>query len=210
MSVLLSRFSGLLLERDREGFELLVYGFGISLVLFYAFTFFIRHTGAPNVRAQIWKFIHRRYAKKVCELDNNYAESLGSSRIFSIVEKGGQAWDQALKSIFQESTRVLVIVIPTFLLLTRQSLEIIIFAGGIMLLGSAIIYWLNGKLQAYKIERAKAVTEYDRFLIRTIQSRLEITQNQTLENNLAKLDEKIEEYRIPQMYQTGIQLLMFQ
>jgi len=76
ISFLLSRFSALLLSRDVAQFELLVYGFAASLVLYYAFTFLIRHTGAPNVRSKTWVYLHRRYMTMACELDNNYAESL--------------------------------------------------------------------------------------------------------------------------------------
>lgn len=88
ISYLLSRFSALLLERNIEGFEQLVYGFAASLVVYYIFVFCIRHTGSPNIRSKTWKFIHRRYVTMVCELDNNYVESLGSARIFSMIDKG--------------------------------------------------------------------------------------------------------------------------
>ncbi len=88
ISFLLSRFSALLLERDVLAFERLIFGFIASLAVFYLFAFLIRHTGSPNIRAKTWEFIHRRYITMVCELDNNYAESLGSSRIFSIIDKG--------------------------------------------------------------------------------------------------------------------------
>lgn len=39
------------------------------------------------MRAKVWVFIHRRYVRMVCELDNNYAETVGSSRLFSIIDK---------------------------------------------------------------------------------------------------------------------------
>lgn len=96
--------------------------------MYYIFVFFIRHTGAPNLRAKFWRFIHRRYIAKVCELDNNYAESLGSGRLFSIVDKGGQAWHGALSSIFQESTRLVIIGLTTCILIAQQSLYIILIA----------------------------------------------------------------------------------
>lgn len=88
ISYLLSRFSALLLERNVQAFEELVYGFLASLVVYYLFVFFIRHAGSANIRAKTWMFIHRRYVTMTCELDNNYAESLGSGRIFSIIDKG--------------------------------------------------------------------------------------------------------------------------
>lgn len=88
ISFLLSRFSALLLERNVVDFERLIFGFLASLVVFYLFAFLIRHTGTPNLRAKTWVFLHRRYVTMVCELDNNYAESLGSARIFSIIDKG--------------------------------------------------------------------------------------------------------------------------
>lgn len=88
ISYLLSRFSALLIERDVTAFERLVYGFAASLIVYYVFVFLIRHTGLANIRAKTWMFIHRRYIKMVCELDNNYAESLGSARLFSIINKG--------------------------------------------------------------------------------------------------------------------------
>lgn len=52
--------------------------------------------------------------------------------------------------------------------------------------------------------------EYDRRFIRAIQSRLEITQNLSLEQNLLSLDECNEAYRKPYQKQTGTQMLMFQ
>ena len=52
--------------------------------------------------------------------------------------------------------------------------------------------------------------EYDRNFIRTIQSRLEITQNQSFEENITLLDECNEAYRVPYRLQTGVQMLMFQ
>ena len=73
-----------------------------------------------------------------------------------------------------------------------------------------MIYFLNKRLRTYKIDRAKAVLEYDRKFIRSIQSRLEITQNLTLEKNLLALDECNENYRRPYQLQMGIQMLMFQ
>ncbi len=88
ISFLLSRFTALLLERNTPAFEQLIFGFVASLIIFYIFVFFIRHTGNPNLRSKTWIFIHRRYVKMACELDNNYAESLGSARIFSIIDKG--------------------------------------------------------------------------------------------------------------------------
>lgn len=88
ISFLLSRFTALLLERNTPAFEQLIFGFVASLIIFYIFVFLIRHTGNPNLRSKTWIFIHRRYVKMACELDNNYAESLGSARIFSIIDKG--------------------------------------------------------------------------------------------------------------------------
>lgn len=60
------------------------------------------------------------------------------------------------------------------------------------------------------MDRVKASTEYDRQLIRSIQSRLEITQSQSLEQNIGILDEINEAYRKPLVQQVGIQMLMFQ
>lgn len=88
ISYLLSKFSALLIERNVTDFERLVYGFALSLVVYYIFVFLIRHTGLADIRAKTWVFIHRRYVRMVCELDNNYAESLGSARLFSIIDKG--------------------------------------------------------------------------------------------------------------------------
>lgn len=87
ISYLLSKISALLLERDILGFEQLIYGFGVTLFFYYIFVFLMRHTGLPNMRAKVWVFIHRRYVRMVCELDNNYAETVGSSRLFSIIDK---------------------------------------------------------------------------------------------------------------------------
>lgn len=87
ISYLLSKISALLLERDISGFEQLIYGFGVTLFFYYIFVFLMRHTGFPNMRAKVWVFIHRRYVRMVCELDNNYAETVGSSRLFSIIDK---------------------------------------------------------------------------------------------------------------------------
>lgn len=117
-----------MLERNVDTFEQLVYGFVISLILYYVFVFCIRHTGAPNLRSKAWIFLHRRYVTMVCELDNNYAESLGSARIFSIIDKGGQAWTGAISSIFHESTRFVVVAIPTCFLLAQQSVTLIFIA----------------------------------------------------------------------------------
>lgn len=126
ISYLLSRFSALLLERNIHAFEQLIYGFSVSLALYYLFVFFIRHTGLAGMRSKVRIFIHRRYVKMVCELDNNYAESLGSARLFSIVDKGGQAWAESLKVIFQETTRIIILVIPTCVLIGKQSINIIL------------------------------------------------------------------------------------
>ncbi|MDD5376831.1 MAG: ABC transporter ATP-binding protein [Candidatus Gracilibacteria bacterium] len=210
ISFLLSHFSALLLERNVAEFERLIFGFLASLVVFYIFVFLIRHTGTANVRAKTWTFIHRRYVTMVCELDNNYAESLGSGRIFSIIDKGGQAWNGALASIFQESARVLVIGLPTTILLARQSMAIILVSCMVLVLGGGVIYLLNKRLRVYKTERVKAVTEYDRRFIRSIQSRLEITQNSSLEQNLLALDKSNEVYRKSFQKQMGIQMLIFQ
>lgn len=73
-----------------------------------------------------------------------------------------------------------------------------------------VIYFLNKRLHIYKTERIKAVLEYDRRFIRSIQSRLEITQNMNLEKTLGSLDESNEAYRKPYRKQMGIQMLMFQ
>jgi len=76
--------------------------------------------------------------------------------------------------------------------------------------GGTIIYFLNKRLRIYKTERVKAVTEYDRKFIRAIQSRLEITQNLSLEKNLLSLDESNEAYRKSFQKQMGVQVLIFQ
>lgn len=209
-SYLLSRFAALLLAHNVAVFEQLVYGLAVSLVFYYLFTFSIRHTGTPNLRAKIWVWIHRRYVTMVCELDNNYAETLGSARIFSIIDKGGQAWNATLTSLFQETTRFLIVGITTCILLARQSVFIILVTGIIFMVGIVAIYFFNKRLDIYKLERVKAVMEYDRRFIRSIQSRLEITQNSSLEKNLLLLDEGNENYRKPFQKQTGIQMLMFQ
>lgn len=54
------------------------------------------------------------------------------------------------------------------------------------------------------------MTEYDRRFIRSIQSRLEITQNSSLEQNLLALDKSNEVYRKSFQKQMGIQMLIFQ
>ena len=77
-------------------------------------------------------------------------------------------------------------------------------------MGGTIIYFLNKRLRIYKTERVKAVTEYDRKFIRAIQSRLEITQNLSLEKNLLSLDESNEAYRKSFQKQMGVQVLIFQ
>lgn len=210
VSYLLSQFSSLLLAHNVVAFERLVFGFIASFVVYYIFTFFIRHTGLANTRAKIWIFIHRRYIRMVCELDNNYAESLGSARIFSIIDKGWQAWESALKSISQESTRLLVLGIPTCILIAKQSTKIILISWAALVFWGIVIYFLNKRLRVYKLERVKAMMEYDRNRIRSIQSRLEITQNQNLEKTLLSLDENIESYRKPFQKQAGVQMLMFQ
>lgn len=87
VSYLLSTISALLMARNVSDFEQLVYGFGITLVVYYIFVFLMRHTGLPAMRAKTWIFIHRRYVRMVCELDNNYAETIGSARLFSIIDK---------------------------------------------------------------------------------------------------------------------------
>ena len=210
ISYLLSKISSLLMERNVSDFEQLVYGFGITLVLYYIFVFLMRHTGLPGMRAKVWVFIHRRYVRMVCELDNNYAETLGSSRLFSIIDKGWQAWADALKSIFQEFSRLLIIGIPTIILLARQSVFIILISWGIFIVWSGVIFLLNKRLRKYKLDRVKSVIEYDRNFIRAIQSRLEITQNLSFERNLTVLDECNENYRKPFQKQVGVQMLMFQ
>lgn len=210
ISYLLSRFSALLLERNVDGFEQLLYGFAASLVIYYIFAFCIRHTGSPNLRSKLWVFIHRRYVAMVCELDNNYAETLGSARIFSIIDKGGQAWKSTLASMFQESIRFIIIGFTTCIFLARQSSFIILVSGFIFSIGILVIYYFNRRLRAFKLERVKASTEYDRRFIRVIQSRLEITQNLSLEKNILTLDESNEAYRKPMQKQAGTQMLMFQ
>lgn len=69
---------------------------------------------------------------------------------------------------------------------------------------------MNKRLRVYKLERAKSVMEYDRNFIRSIQARLEITQNLSFEKSLAVLDECNENYRKPYRKQMAIQMLMFQ
>lgn len=210
ISYLLSKISALLLEWDISGFEQLIYGFGITLFFYYIFVFLMRHTGFPNMRAKVWVFIHRRYVRMVCELDNNYAETVGSSRLFSIIDKWGQAWADALKSLFQEFSRVIIIGVPTIFLLAKQSISIIGIFILIFLFGSFVIFVLNKKLRKYKLARVKSVMEYDRNFIRAIQSRLEITQSLSFERNLTLLDECNENYRVPFQKQVGVQMLMFQ
>lgn len=146
----------------------------------------------------------------VCELDNNYAETLGSARIFSIIDKGGQAWKSTLASMFQESIRFIIIGFTTCIFLARQSSFIILVSGFIFSIGILVIYYFNRRLRAFKLERVKASTEYDRRFIRVIQSRLEITQNLSLEKNILTLDESNEAYRKPMQKQAGTQMLMFQ
>ena len=210
ISYLLSQISSLLLKRDIPAFEQLIFGFAASLVLYYIFVIIIRRTWIANIRAKTWKFIHRRYIRIVCELDNNYAETLGSARIFSIIDKWWQAWAEALKSIFQESARLFVLVIPTTFLLIRQSSTIVLISFIALIVWGIIIFFLNKRLHIYKLQRIQSIMEYDRNFIRTIQSRLEITQNQSFEENITLLDECNEAYRVPYRLQTGVQMLMFQ
>ena len=198
------------MERNIAAFEQLVYGFGITLVLYYFFVIAMRYTGLPWMRQKVWIFIHRRYVRMVCELDNNYAETIGSSRLFSIIDKWGQAWAEALKTSFQEFSRLLIIAIPTIILLARQSWIMVFTACATITIGGIVIYFLNKRLRIYKVERAKSVMEYDRSFIRAIQSRLEITQNLSFEKNLAILDECNTNYWKAFRKQMGIQMLMFQ
>lgn len=198
------------MARNVSDFEQLVYGFGITLVVYYIFVFLMRHTGLPAMRAKTWIFIHRRYVRMVCELDNNYAETIGSARLFSIIDKWGQAWSDALKTSFQEFSRLLIIAIPTFVLLARQSWAMVFAALTTIFVWGTVIYLLNKRLRVYKLERAKSVMEYDRNFIRSIQARLEITQNLSFEKSLAVLDECNENYRKPYRKQMAIQMLMFQ
>lgn len=198
------------MARNVAAFEQLVCGFGITLVLYYIFVFLMRHTGIPWMRQKVWRFIHRRYVRMVCELDNNYAETIGSSRLFSIIDKWGQAWAEALKTSFQEFSRLLIIAIPTIILLARQSWIMVLAASVTITIGGIVIYFLNKRLRIYKVERAKSTMEYDRGFIRAIQSRLEITQNLSFEKNLAVLDEYNMNYWKAFRKQMGIQMLMFQ
>lgn len=87
LSFLLSEFSKRLLAHNLSSFENLLFGFFVSILGYYCFAWIIRHTGAAKLRAHAWSFFHRRYLPMVLSLENNYAETLGSGRIFSIIDK---------------------------------------------------------------------------------------------------------------------------
>lgn len=210
LSFLLSEFSKRLLERDAPGFEALVGAFSISIVAYYVFVWAIRHTGLPQLKTEGWKYLHHRYLPMVLELDNNYAETLGSARTFSLIDKGGRAWLDGLESFFEQATKFVVVGIPTFVLLSRQPVEILLAALlGFSLIAANVAYF-NGRLKKYKETRARTVTEYDRRLIRAIHSRIEVVQSLARDTEIAALDEKIGEYGVANRIQFGAQMLIFQ
>lgn len=148
----------------------------------------------PNLRTEAWKYLHRKYLPTVLRLDNNYAETLGSARTFSVIDKGGRAWTDALASFFEQATKFVVVGIPTFYMLFSQPVSVIAVALAGFALISANVAYFNSKLRKYKLVRARTVTEYDRRLIRAIHSRIEVVQSLALDSELSALDRRIEEY----------------
>lgn len=143
-------------------------------------------------------------------MENNYAETLGSARTFSIIDKGGRSWLDSLASLFEQLTKFAVVGIPTFFLLVRQPVAIIAAAvTGFFLVAANVVYF-NSKLRKYKEIRARTITEYDRRLIRAIHSRIEVVQSLALGTELAALDDRIEEYGTANRIQYGAQVLIFQ
>lgn len=188
----------------------MVYAFSISIVAYYVFVWGIRHSGLPNLKSEGWKYLHRRYLPTVLEMENNYAETLGSARTFSIIDKGGRAWLDSLASLFEQLTKFAVVGIPTFFLLARQPVAIVVAAViGFVLVAANVVHF-NSKLRKYKEIRARTITEYDRRLIRAIHSRIEVVQSLALDTELSALDDRIEEYGTANRIQYGAQVLIFQ
>ncbi len=163
--------------------------------------FLIRHTGWPRARRNIWKYFNAHYVPLVCSLENNYAETLGSGRIFSFIDKGGTAWTQALSGILEQIVRIVVVVIPLFFLLAQQSFLIAIISGGVVIFGGGIVFFLNKKLETYKRQRVQAVSEYDRRLLRSVQSRFDIVQNLAIQDEIEILHTHADAYGKPLILQ---------
>jgi ATP-binding cassette, subfamily B, putative efflux pump len=210
VNYLISRFTEFLLAKNLPWLEKFILIVSAILFFYMFFVVLVRKSWQPNIRAKFWLFMNETYIRKVCLLENNYAESLGTSRMFSIIDKWGTAWEKSLTSLLQEITRICVVFIPLTFLLSRQSLWFVLGVGILFCIGAVIVYFLNKKLKIYKQERVKCITEYDRGFIRAIQSRTELIQNQWYHQTIQHLADFNERFRLAQRNQMGVQVLMFQ
>ncbi len=210
LAYLLSSVSKYLLEKNTTGFENLLIGFGVSLVVYYFLTWVTRNTWVAMIKSRSWIYLHRRYIPLIISLENNYAETIGSARLFSIFDKGGLAWNDALQKVFEQFTRLLMIIVPAFYIIITHSIRFFIVTLIILVVAAVFVYFIQKRVLHSRKEKANAITEYDRALIKTVQSRFEILQSQALEHELWILDKKNQKYARMLQEQIAQQLMMYQ
>jgi ABC-type multidrug transport system fused ATPase/permease subunit len=146
----------------------------------------------------------------ILTLENNYAETLGSSRIFSIFDRGGRAWKDVLSNVAEQITRICIILIPTGYILFQYSPFVALGTIFVLCCIGFFVYLMQKEIEKSKRAKMEAVTEYDRALIKTVQSRFEILQSRALTQELASLDRKNDSYMTLLRAQISRQLMMYQ
>ena len=90
-TIVLSRAAHFLQINDQEAFFRVIIAYAAFAVVYQIYNFCMKNFGVKAMRT-IFNNLWDRYLRKFVRLDSNTAESIGTGKMYSIIDKGIDAW----------------------------------------------------------------------------------------------------------------------
>jgi ABC-type multidrug transport system fused ATPase/permease subunit len=186
----LSESTNFVIQKNYSALMQILLQFSIGIWIYFFLILFVRFRGLPRWKGAFWRYIHAEYLKKVCEMDLVIADSLGSTRLFSLIDKGGQAWLFAINTIFEQGLRAIIIAGPFLYLIAQYSLWYIAWISLFIGCCAGIIFLFIRHTRPLKKQNSINIREYDHVLMTSIISRMELLSNNGIQGAITNMDTK--------------------
>ncbi len=134
------------------------------------------------------QYTYRKYLKKFVRLDQEKTESLGTGRIVSILQKWVDELTLSLMGVIAQSTRIFVVLVFGFFFTRWIPLKLVLWGIAIIVIIFGIIVYLNKYTTFYRKQRKENNVNTVGILAKIIMSKFEILQNNSVTQELNKMD----------------------
>ncbi len=185
----LERFTYYLLKKP-ESFWWILFIYGLYLCSYEVVNFCVRKWWWVEIEWQTSNFVSKKYLSKFILIDNNYIESLWTGKLISVINEGVERWGILMWQLVEQSVRLLIAICFTLYMISRVNsfyIWIFIFLFIIFFFFSK---YINGKMFLYRNIRYLNKLSISRNVVRILMSKNEILQNDSLNEENKKIEEK--------------------